>query len=470
MSSEWVSLTLDDVCLKITDGAHQSPKSVEKGRPMCSVKDLTEFGLNIETARHISVEDFDTLVRQGCMPIVGDVLIAKDGNSALDTVCSIDEPVNAVLLSSVAILRPDPCKIDTDFLKYYFKSSKTIDYLKNNFISGAAIPRVVLRDFKKAEILLPDLNKQKAISKILRSIDDKINLNSKVNQTLEQMAQTIFKSWFVDFEPVKAKIAALDAGGSEDDALLAAMQVISGKDPQQLTQLQTENPEHYTTLRTTAEHFPNSLIESELGDIPEGWENFKMIDLVSQIKPGTNYQPKRQEGGIPFVNGKHVQDGFLDFSKGIKYITQEEYERVHKSWKPEVNDVLITRIGTLGRVAIVTKHDLPMAVHYNSIIIKEGVIKHPFIFFLLRSDYFQHFYHLYKKQAVQEFVTIDAVEGIQVCLPIKKSVLNGLTKIFDEFLFKLRVNHCESNTLAQLRDALLPKLLSGELSVNQDFD
>ena len=355
---------------------------------------------------------------------------------------------------------------DPKFVYYFLK---TIDYLK--YSDKAAVPGVNRNHLHMASVFVPTLvREQQEIASILSALDDKIKVNQDINQTLEQMAQAIFKSWFVDFEPVKAKIAALEAGGSEDDALLAAMQVISGKDPQQLTQLQTENPEHYTTLRTTAELFPNSLIESELGDIPEGWENFKMIDLVSQIKPGTNYQPKRQEGGIPFVNGKHVQDGFLDFSKGIKYITQEEYERVHKSWKPEVNDVLITRIGTLGRVAIVTKHDLPMAVHYNSIIIKEGVIKHPFIFFLLRSDYFQHFYHLYKKQAVQEFVTIDAVEGIQVCLPIKKSVLNGLTKIFDEFLFKLRVNHCESNTLAQLRDALLPKLLSGELSVNQDFD
>ena len=153
--SEWPTRTLQDVCLKITDGAHNSPKSVTDGKPMASVKDLTRFGVDLSEARHIAVEEFNKLVKQGCMPEVGDVLIAKDGNSALDTVCNIKKPLDAVLLSSVAILRPDPNIIDSDFLKYYFTSKVTIDYLKSNFISGAAIPRVVLKDFKKAEIRLP---------------------------------------------------------------------------------------------------------------------------------------------------------------------------------------------------------------------------------------------------------------------------------------------------------------------------
>ena len=183
----WQIKSLDEVCTKITDGAHQSPKSVDHGKPMASVKDLTRFGVDLSAARRISLEDFERLVKQGCQPLVGDVLIAKDGNSALETVCNIKQPLNAVLLSSVAILRPNLNILDSDFLKYYLSSKEVIEYFKSNFISGAAIPRVVLRDFRKAQIRLPELKIQRKISKILSDLDEKIHLNNQINQTLESM-------------------------------------------------------------------------------------------------------------------------------------------------------------------------------------------------------------------------------------------------------------------------------------------
>ena len=118
MSGEWLQTTLGKACSRITDGAHQSPKSVTVGKPMASVKDLTFFGVNLADARKISEADFDALVAQGCRPELGDVLIAKDGNSALDTVCVQREAAEFVLLSSVAILRPDPAVMDSRYLTY----------------------------------------------------------------------------------------------------------------------------------------------------------------------------------------------------------------------------------------------------------------------------------------------------------------------------------------------------------------
>src|SRR5690606_9477309 len=124
----------------------------------------------------------------------------------------------------------------------------------------ARLVTTVQASIKRADMIgipvnVPPLNIQKAIVDKIYAVDKKIQLNQQINQTLEQIAQAIFKSWFVDFEPVKAKIKVLEAGGSEEDALLAAMQAISGKDKAQLTQLQTDNPEHYNQLRTTAELF-----------------------------------------------------------------------------------------------------------------------------------------------------------------------------------------------------------------------
>lgn len=284
--SDWQTLTLVDVCSVITDGAHQSPKTVASGKPMASVKDLTRFGVDLSDARHIAPEDFENLAKQGCRPQVGDVLIAKDGNSALDTVCTVDKPLDAVLLSSVAILRPNPDVLDSNFLKFYLSSPDTVAYLKSNFISGAAIPRVVLRDFKRAEILLPNLEAQKRISAVLQTIDDKIDLNRRINQTLEAMAQTIFKSWFVDFDPVKARIAAIE---QDEDPLRAAIRAISGKTDAELDQIPRE---HHDQLAATAELFPDAMEASELGEIPKGWA-FQAADLLTEV--GIGKTPPRKE-------------------------------------------------------------------------------------------------------------------------------------------------------------------------------
>lgn len=150
MPDSWPEYALKEVCLRITDGAHQSPKSVDIGLPMASVKDLTPFGINIETCRKISEHDFEELVRQDCQPKVGDILVAKDGATALDTVCEIKQSVNAVLLSSVAILRPDSSRIFSGFLRYYLDCDTTREYLK----------MVLLQELQFQELFLKILDEQ----------------------------------------------------------------------------------------------------------------------------------------------------------------------------------------------------------------------------------------------------------------------------------------------------------------------
>ena len=283
MSSEWTQTTLGDVCLKITDGAHASPKTVVTGKPMASVKDLTRFGVDLSSARLISVEDFENLVKQGCRPEVGDVLIAKDGNSALDTVCSVSSLLDAVLLSSVAILRPDPAKIDTDFLKFYLSSTDVIDYLKSTFISGAAIPRVVLRDFKKAEISIPPITSQRNITSVLNALENRIFLLRETNATLEAIAQALFKSWFVDFDPVRAKM--------------------EGRAPEGMDE-------------ATAALFPDALEESELGWVPKGWRMSHLADLTSTHHGSIQTGPFGSQlhasdyvdSGVPVVMPKDIKD------------------------------------------------------------------------------------------------------------------------------------------------------------------
>jgi len=453
--NEWQTLTLADVCTVITDGAHQSPKTVSRGKPMASVKDLTRFGVDLTSARHIATEDFEALVKQGCKPHVGDVLIAKDGNSALDTVCTVDHPLDAVLLSSVAILRPDPKCLDSVFLKFYLSSPETIDYLKSNFISGAAIPRVVLRDFKRAEIRLPSLDVQRRIAGVLQSIDSKIDLNRRVNQTLEAMAQAIFQSWFVDFDPVKAKIAAKAEGR---DPLRAAMGAISGKPDAELDALP---PEQYEQLATTAALFPDEMEESELGGIPKGWA----INHISQFgdvvcgKTPSKANPEFFGEGIPFIKIPDMHNSVYVVSPSEQLSASGAASQAKKTIPS--GSICVSCIATVGKV-VITHEPSQTNQQINSII-----PRHP-----------QYTIYLYFQMRAKEKEFHDLASGGSATLNMNTStfskvgVLNPAFNVLEEFsvivepLFgEVLVRQKESALLSEARDTLLPKLLSGELSV-----
>ena len=447
MGSDWVKTTLDDICIKITDGAHKSPKSVDSGKPMASVKDLEFYGLNLETARHISEEDYDDLVKQGCKPELGDVLIAKDGNSALDTVCTFEKDAEVVLLSSVAILRPNPEKINSRFLKYYFLSSRTIEYLKRNFISGAAIPRVVLRDFKKAEISLPLMPEQKTIAHILGSLDDKIELNRQMNETLEAMAQALFKSWFVDFDPVIDN--ALAAGKPIPDELSARAEQRKTIEKKENSDIQDLFPDEFE-------------FTEEMGWIPKGWSIGSLLSQIKLIGGGTPKTTVSEywNGKIPWfsvVDAPSESDVFVIDTE--KHVTQLGVEKSSTKILP-VGTTIISARGTVGKCAMVST---PMAMNQSCYGIR-GIDDIGDIFnyysILLNVSTLQKRGH----GSVFNTITRDTFKSINVAFGNK-----ALPKKFDDltkpYFDKILANGKQIIDLAKLRDTLLPKLMSGELRI-----
>ncbi len=149
----WEVAVLDDVCERVTDGSHSSPKSVDEGMPMASSKDMHDWGFTMETCRFISREDFDDLVRNDCRPKKNDVLITKDGANYLKYIFVNRAEQDVVLLSSIAILRPN-ARINPHLLAAILKSPDNRGRLKN-YVTGAAIPRIVLKDFKRFQFVLP---------------------------------------------------------------------------------------------------------------------------------------------------------------------------------------------------------------------------------------------------------------------------------------------------------------------------
>ena len=201
MTSEWNRSTINDVCVLVTDGSHSSPKSVNDGEYMVSVKDFTDYGFDFTSCRMISHDDYEALKRNGCVPQIDDILIGKDGARFFEDIIIYRQREKPALLSSIAILRCDKSKILPDFLYYFLRTPSFRQDVKDNYGSGSAIPRIILKDFKRMMVSYPSLEKQRSIISVLTAIDSKIQANTEINDNLQQQAQAIYHERFETVSP-----------------------------------------------------------------------------------------------------------------------------------------------------------------------------------------------------------------------------------------------------------------------------
>lgn len=185
---DWEEVSLEYVCERITDGSHYSPESVESGLPMASVKDMEDWGINLNSCRKISKEEFDKLVSADCLPQVNDILIAKDG-SYLKHIFVVNKMQEVVILSSIAIIRPNGL-----YHPYLLSILLKLDSIKEelkNIVTGAVIPRIVLKDFRKFPIILPPKEKQEKALLFIEPIMKKCFYNQEQIQTLIQQRDSL---------------------------------------------------------------------------------------------------------------------------------------------------------------------------------------------------------------------------------------------------------------------------------------
>jgi type I restriction enzyme S subunit len=325
---------------------------------------------------------------------------------------------------------------------YYLLSSKEFSDYTVLTAKGVKMPRGDKSAMMQYKFLLPEPQFQKAASKTLKSIDDKIENNRRMNETLEGMAQAIFKSWFVDFDPVRAKVEVLERGGSAEEARLAAMQAISGKSPEALARLKTENPESYTELSTTADTFPSTFTTSPLGDIPEGWEIKNIGSIVNRLSAPTRYTKKEvlEYGAIPvFEQGEGILLGYHDGEpvfkatpKNPKFIFGDHTCITHLS---------CSNFDISQNVIPLEGKDRPTLWVYYAI---QG------------KQVFQEYRRHWSEFIVKEL----CVAPEDICILFSETVSHFY--IMKETLIS------ENNYLKQIRDSLLPKLLSGEIDIYGD--
>ncbi len=191
MKSNWKTVTLESICRQITDGSHFSPKTADSGFPYITVRDIENDQIDFDNCKFVSADDFNQLLKNGCKPNKGDVLFSKDGT--VGKVALVDYETNFVVLSSLAILRPDNNQIDSAFLKYVLKSPAFLDEAIGKK-TGVAIRRIILRNLKAILVPVPPLPEQQRIVGILDAAFDGIATAKATAEQNLQNARALFES------------------------------------------------------------------------------------------------------------------------------------------------------------------------------------------------------------------------------------------------------------------------------------
>src|SRR5690554_2905329 len=199
-------LYLQDICQGIFDCPHSTPKLADEGPYLVRTQDIRGGYFDTDNAARVSWESYEDRIKRA-RPTVGDILFSREGTYFGDA-AEVPNGTPVCLGQRMVLIRPKEA-INPTFLRIWINSQRFQEYLKR-YRDGTVAERINVSAIRKLPVLLPELNYQEYVVQHILAIERKIHLNREINQTLEQMAQAIFKSWFVDFEPVKAKIAALE--------------------------------------------------------------------------------------------------------------------------------------------------------------------------------------------------------------------------------------------------------------------
>ena len=194
--------------------------------------------------------------------------------------------------------------------------------------------------------------------------------------------------------------------------------------------------------------------------------NLKFGDIVSLLRDGTHNPPKRVENGIPLLTGQTINNGFIEYDK-MTYVSSGDYKKIHAKYEPIENDLVLTKIGTVGKVGILRKQDIPMCIHCNSALIRfdENYLDQFTAFWFLNSNYFQTEFNKAITNTVQDFVSLGAMSNLEIKIP-KFNIVNSYKEVLKNTLLKMSELNNENCKLTKLRDTLLPKLMNGEIDLD----
>ncbi len=440
MSSERRTLQLDEICEFVNGFAFKPTSYVPK-----SVDTYEVFRMGYISRGGGFKEDNSPVFVQKAHPKLdkyflryGDIVIAmtdmKDKVAILANTARVTHNNRFVLNQRAGLIRVKrPDLVCPTYLYYYTNWAPHVDYLRSRANSGVQV-NLSTSAIKEAEIELPPIFEQKAIGQILLVLDDRIALLRETNATLEAIAQALFKSWFIDFDPVHAR-----ARGEEPAGLTSEVAAL----------------------------FPDSFEESELGMIPKGWRVARLGDSVAKITKGTTPTTLKRpfvDSGINFVKAESMDGSGGFIPSKFAFIDDETHNLLARS-QLAVGDVLISIAGTIGRIAVMTEDYLPANTNQAVALIRpnQNIFPSGLIYQFLRRAESQMLMGERVVQAVQANLSLGSLSDMKATIPPEATVIKlysaGLAQIDDAIAHHRQ----QAQTLAILRDTLLPRLISGQL-------
>ncbi|MCE9792826.1 restriction endonuclease subunit S [Shewanella indica] len=394
--------TLDSLCELVVDCPHSTPKWTDEGIIVLRNQNIKNGVLDLSAPSFTNEEDYQKRIKRAA-PKAGDIVFTRE--APMGEVCMIPEGLKCCLGQRQVLLRPKS-DVNGQYLFWALQSPYVQQQIAWNEGTGSTVSNVRIPVLKALNI--PRIGNEDMVAKSLSDIASKMALNTQTNQTLEQMAQAIFKSWFVDFDPVKAKM-----NGEQPEGMDAA----------------------------TASLFPDKLVESELGLIPEGWE-VCLLNQKSEIKYGKNLpKTKLLDEGYPVFGGNGV----------IGYYSSYLYED---------EQVLVSCRGAASGKVL---RSLPKSfITNNSLVIdlSNSVLNINYVEPYLKGCNLEE----YTSGSAQPQMTVANMAPVQILVP-SEDILKSFDEVVKPLKSKIRANERQNLSLAALRDTLLPKLLSGEIEL-----
>jgi type I restriction enzyme S subunit len=426
MNKEIPLMPLRDAGVKLIDCVHKTPAAAGQGFPYIAIPQLTEGRIDVDSARRISEQDM-LKWNVKCNPQEDDVILSRRCNPGVTAV--VPKHFRGSLGQNLVLLRAtDPNLMAPKYLRWATRGREWWNEVGRFINVGAVFESLKCVDIPDFAIPVPPVADQKAIAHILGTLDDKIALNRKTNETLEAMAKALFKSWFVDFDPVRAKAEGRHTGL-----------------PAEISEL-----------------FPDSFEDSELGEIPSGWECCSFTQLVEVISGGT---PKTSidEYWNGSVNWFSVVDAPSNSDCWVihteKSITHQGLDNCSSKLLP-IGTTIISARGTVGKVCL-TGQD--MAMNQSCYGLRSKAANGEFFCFYLTKSLVE-ILEARAHGSVFSTITRDTLDGVSTNSP-PLEVIQSFNSITGELLGKIKNNLEESRILGNQRDALLPKLISGEIRI-----
>lgn len=419
---DWTRGVLADACKAIDYGLTASASSDAKGPKFLRITDIVSGHIDWSSVPYVTVDD---AMRAKYKLHDGDIVIARTGAST-GASAFVKAPPDAVFASYLVRLQARK-EYDARFLAYSLKSDQFWNFLRGVLGDKSAQPNASASTITRGPLRAPRRQaEQRAIGRVLGALDDRIDMNRRMNERLEAMARALFKSWFVDFDPVRAKMEGRDTGLPPDIADL----------------------------------FPNRLVASELGAIPEGWEVGVLTDVIELLSGGTprTAEPCFWNGDIPWYTPKDApttRDVFV--TNTARTITQEGVDNSSTTVLPARTTVISAR-GTVGQLACLGE---PMAINQTCYGVR-GIdgYRDFFTYWLIR----QTCGVLRARTHGTVFDTITRQTFALVAVPLPPvSLAQAFEATVAAIMELILSNLHQISSLARLRDTLLPRLVSGEV-------